>query len=213
MNLKRKHKRRLPDQVKEPLEQPKSVNQSWSMDFMNDVLMSGKRFRTLKIINDYYREALAIEIDTSLPASRVKRVLQEAINWREKPTQIRADNGPEFIASELALWCEKENIHLQYIQPGKPTQITFIERFNGSFRRDILDAYLFESLAQVRILAEEWIQDYNYQQPHEALDNLSPVSYRERAVNSGKLSSATNSATNFPQFTALATTNLNFIYT
>jgi putative transposase len=130
--------------------------------------------------------------------------LQEVIAWRGKPAQIRTDNGPEFIAGELALWCEKENIHLQYIQPGKPTQNAFIERFNGSFRRDILDAYLFESLTQVRILAEEWIQDYNYHRPHEALNNLSPVNFRERAVNSGKLPSATNSAHKFPTIHSLS---------
>lgn len=197
MNLRRKHKRRLPERIKQPLTQQERINQSWSMDFMSDVLMNGKRFRTLNIIDDYNREALAIEVDTSLPAARVKRVLQEVISWRGKPAQIRTDNGPEFIAGELALWCEKENIHLQYIQPGKPTQNAFIERFNGSFRRDVLDAYLFESLTQVRILAEEWMKDYNYHRPHEALDNLSPIAYKERAVNSGKLLGA-SAALKFP---------------
>lgn len=198
MNLRRKHKRRLPERVKEPLTKQERINQSWSIDFMSDVLISGKRFRTLNIIDDYNREALAIEVDTSLPAARVKRVLQEVISWRGKPAQIRTDNGPEFIAFELSAWCEKEYIHLQYIQPGKPTQNAFIERFNGSFRRDVLDAYLFESLTQVRILAEEWMNDYNNHRPHEALNNLSPVTYRERAVNSGKLPDANNSALKFP---------------
>ena len=117
----------------------------------------------------------------------MKRVLEEVIAWRGKPTQIRTDNGPEFIASELFDWCESQKIHLQYIQPGKPTQNAFIERFNGSFRKDVLDAYLFSSLAQVRILSEEWMQDYNHHRPHEALSNLPPVAFRLRAVNSGKL--------------------------
>jgi putative transposase len=202
MNLKRRHKRRLPERVKSPLEQPQSINQSWSMDFMSDVLTSGKRFRTLNIIDDYNREALAIEVDTSLPAARVKRVLEEVIAWRGKPAQIRTDNGPEFIAAELSDWCESQQIHLQYIQPGKPTQNAFIERFNGSFRRDILDAYLFSSLSQVRILAEEWIQDYNYHRPHEALDDLTPVAYRQRAVNSGKLP-ALESTLKFPTIHSL----------
>jgi putative transposase len=210
MNLRRKHKRRLPDRVKEPLAQPQSINQSWSLtmngqfDFMCDVLMNGKRFRTLNIIDDYNREALAIEVDTSLPAARVKRVLQEVISWRGKPAQIRTDNGPEFIAFELSEWCKSQNIHLQYIQPGKPTQNAFIERFNGSLRKDILDAYLFESLTQVRILAEEWMDDYNNHRPHEALDNLPPVVYRDRAVNSGKLPGANNSAPKFPTIHSLS---------
>jgi putative transposase len=204
MNLRRKYKRRLPERVKQPLEQPESINQSWSMDFMSDVLISGKRFRTLNIIDDYNREALAIEVDTSLPAARVKRVLQEVIAWRGKPAQIRTDNGPEFIAFELSEWCENEQIYLQYIQPGKPTQNAFIERFNGSFRRDVLDAYLFESLTQVRILAQEWMNDYNNHRPHEALGNLTPVDFRERAVNSGKLPGATNSALKFPTIHSLS---------
>jgi putative transposase len=107
MNLRRKYKCRLPERVKAPLTKPESINQSWSMDFMCDVLTSGKRFRTLNIIDDYNREALAIEIDTSLPAVRVKRVLQKVIGWRGKPVQIRTDNGPEFIAFELSEWCKK----------------------------------------------------------------------------------------------------------
>lgn len=201
MNLRRKHKRRLPQRVKAPLARQESINQSWSMDFMCDVLVNGKRFRTLNIIDDYNREVLAIEVDTSLPAARVKRVLQEVIAWRGKPLQIRTDNGPEFIALELCEWCEGQSIHLPYIQPGKPTQNAFIERFNGSFRRDVLDAYLFESLAQVRILAEEWMNDYNNHRPHESLNNLSPVIYR--AVNNGKLPNANNSTLKFPTIHSL----------
>jgi putative transposase len=92
------------------------------MDFRSDVLTSGKRFRTLNIIDDCNREALSIEVDTSLPAARVKRVLEEVIAWRGRPAQIRTDNRPEFIAAELFDWCEAQQIHLQYIQPGKPTQ-------------------------------------------------------------------------------------------
>ena len=88
---------------------------------MSDVLTTGMRFRTLNIIDDYNREVLAIEVDTSLPALRVKRVLESVVEWRGKPTQIRTDNGPEFLAGELVSWCEQNKIHLQYIQPGKPS--------------------------------------------------------------------------------------------
>ena len=109
------------------------------------------------------------------PAERVVRVLDQIIDWRGIPKRIRVDNGPEFISSKLGLWCEEKGIVLQFIQPGKPTQNAYIERFNGSFRKDVLDTYLFENLNQVRVLAEEWMDDYNYHRPHDALNGRSPT--------------------------------------
>lgn len=175
LNMKRKGKRRLPARILKPLEAVQQINLSWSMDFMSDSLLSGRKFRTLNLIDDYNREALAIEVDTSLPAERVIRVLDQITDWRGKPKSIRVDNGPEFISSALALWCEERNIFLQFIQPGKPTQNAYIERFNGSFRRDVLDAYLFEDIRQVRELAEEWMEDYNHHRPHDGLGGRSPM--------------------------------------
>jgi len=174
-NIKRKGKRRLPARILRPLEAVQRINTSWSMDFMTDSLLSGRSFRTLNLMDDFNREALAIEVDTSLPAERVVRVLEQVTDWRGRPGRIRVDNGPEFISSALGLWCEEKGITLQFIQPGKPTQNAYIERFNGSFRRDVLDAYLFENIQQVRILAEEWMDDYNYNRPHDALEGRSPI--------------------------------------
>jgi putative transposase len=175
LNLKRKGKRRLPARILNPLEAVDQMNLSWSMDFMTDSLLNGRKFRTLNLIDDFNREILAVEIDTSLPALRVVRVLEQIISWRGKPKRIRVDNGPEFISTTLGLWCEEKGINLQFIQPGKPTQNAYIERFNGSFRKDILDAYLFENLQQVRMMAEEWMDDYNYHRPHDALSGRSPI--------------------------------------
>ena len=149
-NIKRKGKRRLPARILQPLEAVQSINSSWSMDFMTDSLLSGRKFRTLNLMDDFNREALAIEVDTSLPAERVIRVLEQVLTWRGKPNRIRVDNGPEFISTALGFWCEEKGIALQFIQPGKPTQNAYIERFNGSFRRDVLDAYLFESISQIK---------------------------------------------------------------
>ena len=175
LNMKRKGKRRLPARILQPLEAVDHINASWSMDFMTDALLSGRKFRTLNLMDDYNREALAIEVDTSLPAQRVIRVLDQITEWRGKPKSIRVDNGPEFISTALGLWSEERGISLQFIQPGKPTQNAYIERFNGSFRRDVLDAYLFEDIQQVRILAEEWMEDYNHHRPHDALNGRSPA--------------------------------------
>lgn len=149
LNLRRKRKKRLPVRTKESLQQPIRINQTWSMDFINDSLIYGRRFRVLNIMGDYNREALAIESDFSLPAERVKKSLDEVIFWRGKPKEIRVDNGPEFISNVLLQWATENEIRIKHIQPGKPTQNAYIERFNRFFREDILDAYLFNNLSQV----------------------------------------------------------------
>ena len=175
LNMKRKGKKRLPARILQALEVVNVINESWSMDFMSDALQSGRKLRTFNLIDDFNREALAIEIDTSLPAQRIIRVLEQVISWRGKPKRIRVDNGPEFISIILGTWCEEKGIKLQFIQPGKPTQNAYIERFNGSYRKDVLDAYLFENVAQLRMLTEEFMEDYNYDRPHDSLGGRSPA--------------------------------------
>lgn len=179
MNIKKRSRKRLPVRVRHPLEQPQSINEIWSMDFMSDCLHIGKRFRTLNIIDDYNREALAIEIGTSLPSERVIRTLEEIVSWRGKPMSLRVDNGPEFISYKLQDWCKEMGIDIKFIQPGKPTQNAYIERFNRSYRTGILDAYLFKDLYEVRMLTEEWMEDYNYHRPHEALNGMAPRKFAE----------------------------------
>jgi putative transposase len=177
LNIRRKIKRRLPERVKQPLSVPEALNQSWSMDFMSDSLVDSRRFRLLNIIDDYNRESLWIEVDTSLPSLRVIRVLERLVEMRGKPKRIRVDNGPEFVSDRLQSWCEERNIELLFIQPGKPVQNAFIERNNGSLRRELLDAYHFFTLAEVRQMAEEWQQDYNCSRPHQALGFVPPLEY------------------------------------
>ena len=147
------------------------------MDFMSDSLVDGRRFRLLNIIDDYNRESLWIEVDTSLPALRVIRVLERLLELRSKPNRIRVDNGPEFISDRLGNWCEERQILLQFIQPGKPTQNGFVERNNGSLRKELLNAYHFFSLQEVRMMAEEWQQDYNHERPHDSLGNVPPIEF------------------------------------
>lgn len=144
---------------------------------MSDSLASGRAFRTLNILDDFNREALWIEVDTSLPAERVIRVLEMLTDWRGRPAQIHMDNGPELISSRLKTWAEEHQILLAHIQPGKPAQNAYVERFNRTFREDILDAYLFDSLSEVRQITEQWLEEYNAIRPHETLQGLSPYQY------------------------------------
>ncbi|HRN48711.1 MAG TPA: IS3 family transposase, partial [Niabella sp.] len=132
LNIRRRSKKRLPARVKQTLYQPENINHVWSIDFMNDTLWDGRRFRLLNIIDDYNREVLAIEADTSLPTTRVIKTLEYLKEFRGLPNMIRVDNGPEFISHKLDLWCRDNKITLVFIQPGKPMQNGYVERCNGN---------------------------------------------------------------------------------
>ncbi len=159
----------------------------WSIDFMSDSLQDGRKVRLLNVIEDFNRESLAVEADTSMPTLRVIRVLENLVNKRGAPANIRMDNGPEFISHKLEEWCTKRRITLQFIQPGCPTQNAFIERKNGSLRRELLNAYVFTSLSDVRELCEEWRTDYNWDRPHKSLGYLSPIRFAEKWYKSSLL--------------------------
>jgi putative transposase len=190
LNIRRRAKRRLPERVKQPLTIPTAPNQMWSIDFMSDSLVDGRKFRLFNVMDDFNRESLAIEVDTSLPSLRVIRVLEKLITERGCPANIRCDNGPEFISHKLEQWCNQQarQISLQFIQPGRPMQNAYIERKNGSIRRELLNAYLFYSLAEVRAMSEEWRIDYNNERPHQSLGYLSPLKYAELKSSEAALS-------------------------
>lgn len=198
LNIRRRVRKRLPERVKQPLVVPTAPNQVWSIDFMQDTLVDGRKFRLLNIIDDFNRESLSIEVDTSLPSLRVIRVLERLIVERGCPANIRCDNGPEFVSHQLEQWCSHESrkINLQFIQPGKPMQNAYIERKNGSIRRELLNAYLFNSLAEVRILTEEWRIDYNTERPHKSLGYLSPVKYAQMIKEKSALSTPASETLN-----------------
>jgi putative transposase len=128
-------------------------------------------------VDDYNREALAIEVDLSLPAQRIIRVLERIAAWRGYPAKIRMDNGPELTSVKMAEWAEEHGVELEFIKPGKPTQNSYIERFNRTYREEVLDFYVFRTLSEVREITHEWITEYNEERPHYSLGNLTPAEY------------------------------------
>lgn len=177
LNIRRKRKKRLPARVKQALFQPDQPNVVWSVDFMADSLWNGRTFRLLNIVDDYNREVVHIEADTSLPTARLIRCLEMLKVIRGLPRMIRVDNGPELISAALDNWCKDHQITLIFIQPGKPTQNSYVERCNGSIRRELLNAYLFQTIDEVRSQAEKWRQDYNRERPHKSLGYVPPMEY------------------------------------
>lgn len=174
----RKRRRRLASRERQNLEVPHQYNEVWSMDFMSDSLFNSRRFRTLNIIDDYNREAIWIETALlSIGALHMTNLLDWIVKERGKPKAIRTDNGPEFTSSVFTNWCYKHRIEIRYIQPGKPVQNAFIERFNKSYRTEVLDARIFNNLIEVRELTLEWLSHYNEERPHESLQNLSLMQY------------------------------------
>jgi putative transposase len=179
LNLRRKHKKRLPARVLEPLVWPIRPNIIWSMDFMHDTLSNGVSFRSLNIIDDFNREVMTITMDTSLTSKRVIRELDQLIAWRGAPQKIRVDNGPEFIAAAMTGWAKDRSIEIKFIEPGKPYQNGYIERFNRSFREEVLDAYCFTRIRDAQAMAYAWMWVYNNERPHSALGYRPPVAFLE----------------------------------
>lgn len=175
LNLRIKPKRRIKRDKPEKLATAQFQNHIWSMDFMHDNLYDGRKYRTLNIIDDYNREALATEIDFSLPAARVIRTLCCLIEQRGKPFAIRCDNGPEYISNNLKQWAKHNDIELWYIQPGNPQQNGYVERFNRTMRYELLNQCLFENLEQVKQQSKQWIWMYNNVRTHMANGGVPPV--------------------------------------
>ena len=177
--VRRRTRKRVASVQRPLVAAPEQVGQEWSIDFTHDTLASGRSFRTLNVVDSYSRECLAIEVDTSLPAARVIRVLERVAAEHGLPKRLRLDNGPEFAGQMLDAWAYKQEVQLMFIQPGKPMQNGYVESFNGKFRDECLNQHWFIDLDDARELIETWREDYNTVRPHSALDYQAPVVYRQ----------------------------------
>ena len=152
-------------------------NERWSMDFVSDTLASGRTFRTLNVVDDFTRECLAIEVDTSLSGCRVTRVLERLLRRRGRPELIVTDNGPEFAGRAVDQWAYGRGVPLHFIDPGKPVQNAYIESFNGKFRDECLNEHWFVDLSDARGTIEGWRRSYNQERPHSSLGYETPQAF------------------------------------
>lgn len=187
LNRRRAAKRRLPKRHRVPLYVPRRPDTVWSADFVADALYNGRRFRTFNVVDDFNREALAIEIDISITSERLVRVFRRIQAERPLPQVLRTDNGPEFLGETFTQWAKQAGMAIRYIQPGKPNQNAYIERFNRTYRDELLDQHLFASLEDVREATYWWMIEYNEQRPHDSLGDLTPMEAREQAVRNSTL--------------------------
>jgi len=175
LNLRIKPKRRIKRDKPDVLAVPRQVNQVWSIDFVHDSLGDGRSFRSFNVLDDYNRECLGLEVDFSLPSLRIIRALEQIIEWRGKPKTIRCDNGSEMCSGEFQAWAAKNGIQILFIQPGKPTQNAYVERFNRTVRHEWLDEHIFTSIQHAQETATQWLWRYNHQRPNMAIGGITPI--------------------------------------
>lgn len=177
LNLKIKPKKRLATRTKVKLISPEQLNECWSLDFMSDALICGRKIRTANVIDDCNRQALGILVSHRLPSPTITVWLDKVVRKYGYPKRIRVDNGPENISLHFQKWAKSHDIEIHYIQPGKPAQNAYIERFNRTYREAVLDMYLFDDIAMAQKLTNKWIKHYNEERPHESLNNQTPISF------------------------------------
>jgi Transposase and inactivated derivatives len=182
LNLRRAAKRRLPKRHRVALYVPRLPDTVWSADFMADTLACGRRFRTFNVVDDFNRETLHIEIDTSITSQRLVRIFERLRTEHGLPQVLRTDNGPEFLGETFTCWAKNAGMAIQYIQPGKPNQNAYVERFNRTYRDEVLDQHLFVSLEDVREATYWWMIEYNEERPHDSLGDLTPWEARQKVA-------------------------------
>jgi putative transposase len=186
LNLPRRTTRRVPRRLRQPLAAPAVLNRTWALDFMTDTFYDGRRVRLLTMLDEGNREGLEVAIGLSLPSRRVTRELDHLVAVHGCPSAIRVDNGPEFTAQPFVDSCADHGVAIHYIQPGKPDQNAYIERFNRTYRTEVLNAHLVESVAELRALTDAWLVVYNRERPHDSLGRVPPLTFLPRPSSVGQ---------------------------
>jgi putative transposase len=180
LQVPKRRKRKTAKWRGERLMKPMGPGQYWSMDFVHDATANGQKIRMLNVVDDYTRECLWIEVDTSLPGLRVSRVLDQLVEMYGTPECLVSDNGPEFTSSALDKWAFENNIRMHFIEPGKPYQNGYVESFNGKLRDECLNENWFHNLKEAQDIIEDWRIDYNRIRPHSSLGNIAPEEFADR---------------------------------
>jgi putative transposase len=180
VNLPRVAKGRLPKRERVALYFPPDT--VWSADFMSDALVCGRRFRTFNVVDDFNRESLHIEVDTSITSARLVGIFEQRKRDHGLPQVLRTDNGPQFLGESFLQWAKANAMAIQYIQPGKPNHNAYTECFNCTFREEMLDQHLWASIDDVREAAWWWMLEYNEERPHDSLGDMTPVEYRQQVA-------------------------------
>jgi putative transposase len=180
LNLPRRTIRRRPRRPRQSLAAIAELNRTWALDFMADTLYDGRRVRILTILDEGNCEALDVTIGISLTSRRVVRILVELVAVHGVPSAIRVDNGPEVLAQPFVDWCADHRVVLHYIQPGKSDQNAYIERFNRTYRTEVLNAHLVETVGELQALSSSWLQIYNRERPHDSLGRVPPLTFLPR---------------------------------
>ena len=170
-------KSRVSHHPSNPIVVPLRAGEEWGIDFMSDALVDGRKIRTFNVIDHYHRFCVGIAVAHNFPASRVIACLERYIEKYGKPKRIRTDNGPEFTSRRFQKWLQDKGIEWSKIPPGRPDQNAIVERFNRSYREDVLDANLFSSTEDAQQLTDQWIPYYNNERPHQSLNYKTPIAY------------------------------------
>lgn len=183
LKLRTRSRQKRTTQPRVPLAQAAGSKERWSMDFVADRMVDGRRFRILTIVDQFDRSCPGLYADRSIGAEKVIEALEEAAaNQGGYPRAITIDNGPEFTSRKLDEWAYSNGIKLDFIRPGKPTENGYIESFNGKLRDELLNTELFLSLQDAREKLEEYRQDYNTLRPHSSLGYRAPAQYAQQAA-------------------------------